>query len=80
MKNKFDIIGFDADDTLWLNQPNYDKVEDDFCELLSKNIDKEELESYLKQKPNRKVLELFRFHLSVYNLANRGKERKWKKK
>ncbi len=47
MKNKFDIIGFDADDTLWLNQPNYDKIEDEFCELLSKNIDKEELSKLL---------------------------------
>jgi len=46
----------------------------------NKEIDKEELESYIKQKPNRRIFNLFRFHLGVYNFVNSGKERKWKKK
>ncbi len=33
MKNDFDIIGFDADGTLWINQPNYDAIEDEYCKL-----------------------------------------------
>ncbi len=28
------IIAFDADDTLWVNEPHYRKAEDDFCNLL----------------------------------------------
>jgi putative hydrolase of the HAD superfamily len=43
MKNKFDIIGFDADDTLWINQPNYDEIENEYCKLLSNYITAEEV-------------------------------------
>jgi len=32
-----------------------------------------ELLSYIKQKPNKKILNLFKFHLFVYNLANQEK-------
>ncbi|HHB51743.1 MAG TPA: HAD family hydrolase [Saprospiraceae bacterium] len=28
------IIAFDADDTLWVNEPHYRKAEDEFCKLL----------------------------------------------
>ena len=47
MKSKFEIIGFDADDTLWVNQPNYDLVEDKFCELLTEYKSKDELSEIL---------------------------------
>ena len=46
----------------------------------NKNIDLEELENYIKQKPNTRILNLIRFHLLIYNLSNSGKERKWKNK
>ena len=53
--------------------------------LLNKNVVKsdksvlnEEISAILKQKPNRKILGLFRFHLGVYTLANKGKETKFK--
>jgi len=46
----------------------------------NKNIDLEQAESYIKQKPNKHILFFFRFHLTVYNLAHLGKERKWKTK
>ncbi len=33
----------------------------------------------MRQQPNRKILGLFRFHLNVYQLADRGKETRFKK-
>ena len=45
-----------------------------------KSLNKEEVESYIKQKPNKRILAFFRFHLMVYNIAHLGKERKWKTK
>ena len=35
MKNEFTVIGFDADDTLWINQPNYDEAEKNYYRFLS---------------------------------------------
>jgi putative hydrolase of the HAD superfamily len=34
MKNKIKIIGFDADDTLWVNEPFYRETERQFCGIL----------------------------------------------
>lgn len=36
-------------------------------------VDKGEIESYIKQKPNRKILLIFRFHLWLHNLANENR-------
>ena len=36
-------------------------------------IDKGDIENYIKQKPNRRILIFFRFHLWLYNLANEDK-------
>lgn len=41
-----------------------------------KNIDTDDLWPFIKQKPNRKVLGVFRFHSGIYSLANRWKENK----
>ena len=35
MKNRIKVIGFDADDTLWDNQPQFNKVIKEFVNLLS---------------------------------------------
>jgi hypothetical protein len=54
--------------------------------LLNKNIIKidekdlaAELKPIIKQKPNRKILGLFRFHLGVYTIADRGKDGRFKR-
>ena len=41
-------------------------------------IDKEEIYSIIKQKPNKKILGVFRFHLGVYNLFSNKKESKFR--
>lgn len=46
----------------------------------NKNINQEDIESYIKQKPNKKILYLFKFHLYVYNIMHKGKQRPWKSK
>ncbi len=59
MKKDFKIIGFDADDTLWVNEPYYRDTEDLFCELLSGF-----------QSPEKTSKELFR--LEIKNLKQYG--------
>ncbi|MDD2634005.1 MAG: BamA/TamA family outer membrane protein [Bacteroidales bacterium] len=61
-----------ADDEYLLAKVNFD--------IDNSNVDLEDLKTTLKQKPNRKTLSVFRFHLMVYNLAKSGKERKFKNK
>jgi putative hydrolase of the HAD superfamily len=39
--NNLKIVGFDADDTLWVNEPYYRETEDRFCELLREYGSKE---------------------------------------
>src|SRR5674476_49463 len=34
MKNTIKVIGFDADDTLWINEPFYQDVENEFCQIM----------------------------------------------
>ncbi|MBN8824022.1 MULTISPECIES: HAD family hydrolase [unclassified Spirosoma] len=39
------LIAFDADDTLWVNEPNYVDVKQKLCDLLAHHIDEETLSS-----------------------------------
>lgn len=39
----------------------------------SKIVSKSDLESYIRQKPNRKIFGFYRFHLQVHNLVNQEK-------
>lgn len=39
----------------------------------SKQVTNSQLEGFIRQKPNRKILAIYRFHLQVYNLVNEEK-------
>jgi putative hydrolase of the HAD superfamily len=41
------VIGFDADDTLWVNEPYYRETEDMFCKLLQEYAPAEEINQQL---------------------------------
>ena len=43
------IIGFDADDTLWVNEPYFQEVERDFCGLMSDYAESKTVSSKLLQ-------------------------------
>ncbi len=43
------IIGFDADDTLWVNEPYYREAEKKFCDLLSNYLPEADLNNLLYQ-------------------------------
>lgn len=45
-----------------------------------KSIDRTELKTYLKQKPNTKIFGFWKFHLSLYNLSYATKENDWLKR
>jgi outer membrane protein assembly factor BamA len=49
-------------------------------EIDKKTIDKNELRSYQKQKPNTKIFGFWRFHLGLYNLSSKKKENNWLKR
>lgn len=44
---KIKVIAFDADDTLWVNEPYYQDAEKVFCQLLEEYLPKEQLTSEL---------------------------------
>lgn len=47
IKNKIQIIAFDADDTLWDNEPVFQDVEKEFCDLLSEYGNKKDISAAL---------------------------------
>jgi len=49
MKNTIKVIGFDADDTLWVNEPFFQDVEKIFCQILNPYISEAETSKVLFQ-------------------------------
>ena len=64
MLTKIKVIGFDADDTLWVNEPFYQEVEREFCQMMI---------PYLKEAETSK--ELFKTemkNLEIYGYGAKG--------
>jgi putative hydrolase of the HAD superfamily len=62
--NKIKVIAFDADDTLWVNEPYFQETERKFCELL---------EDYLPQHTvARELLQTEMQNLSLYGYGVKG--------
>jgi len=64
MQNTIMVIGFDADDTLWVNEPFYLEVEKEFCQIMK---------PYLNEAETSK--ELFRTemqNLEIYGYGAKG--------
>jgi len=68
MLSKIKVIGFDADDTLWENEPYYRETEDKFCELLKDFLPKETVtEELFKTEINN--LELYGYGIKAFTLS-----------
>ncbi len=67
MKN-IKIIAFDADDTLWVNETNFQETEAQFCELLAVYLPKEEVSKELF-KTEMNNLELYGFGAKSFMLS-----------
>jgi putative hydrolase of the HAD superfamily len=62
--NKLKVIAFDADDTLWVNEPYFQEVEKKFCEMM---------EDYHPQHTiSRELLKIEIANLSLYGYGVKG--------
>lgn len=62
------IIAFDADDTLWVNEPNYRETEARFCEILKTYISQQEITEKLFETEMRN-LKLFGYGAKGFMLS-----------
>ncbi|MGD9978404.1 MAG: HAD family hydrolase [Bacteroidales bacterium] len=68
MFSKVKVIGFDADDTLWDNEPFYRETEHEFCNLLKDFLPEDELTRELfKTEVNN--LELYGYGVKAFTLS-----------
>ncbi len=68
MINQIKVIGFDADDTLWENEPYYRETEDKFCELLKDYLPKDKINQELFDTEI-KNLELYGYGIKAFTLS-----------
>ena len=62
--NNIQIVAFDADDTLWANQPFFDQSQERFCELMAEYMPKEQIE--------KELLKIEVENLSIYGYGAKG--------
>jgi putative hydrolase of the HAD superfamily len=68
MKQNFKYIGFDADDTLWVNEPYYQETEKKFCVLLAEYLPADHVSAELL-KTEISNLELYGFGAKGFMLS-----------
>jgi len=66
--SKIKIIGFDADDTLWVNEPNYHETEKQFCSLLAEYLDAAAVSTELL-KTEKQNIDLYGFGAKGFMLS-----------
>jgi putative hydrolase of the HAD superfamily len=62
------VIGFDADDTLWVNEPFYQDVEKEFCQIMKPHLDEAETSKELF-KTEMQNLEIYGYGAKGFILA-----------
>lgn len=62
------VIGFDADDTLWINEPFYQDVEREFCQIMKPYLDEAEASKELF-KTEMQNLEIYGYGAKGFILA-----------
>lgn len=68
MNKNFKVVAFDADDTLWVNEPYYRESEAAFCRILSKYVD-EETANHELYKTEMKNLPLYGYGTKGFMLS-----------
>lgn len=66
--NTIKVIGFDADDTLWVNEPFYQDVEREFCQIMKPYLDEAETSKELF-KTEMQNLEIYGYGAKGFILA-----------
>ncbi len=72
------ILFFSCNPTKTLKD-NEKFLQSNTIEINNTKVDKEELYNIIKQKPNKKILGIFRFHLGVYNFLSNKEDSKMRK-
>ena len=68
MQNTIKVIGFDADDTLWVNEPYFQEVERQFCQIMKPYLDEVETSKELF-KTEMQNLEIYGYGAKGFILA-----------
>jgi putative hydrolase of the HAD superfamily len=68
MLKNIKVIGFDADDTLWVNEPYFKELEDKFCKLLNNYLSTDEISKKLFETEIQN-LELYGFGVKAFMLS-----------
>lgn len=68
MKKQLSIIAFDADDTLWHNEPYFDEAQERFCELFQDFASKQEILGLILNHQV-KNLPLYGFGIKAFTLS-----------